>query len=416
MDERYAKIIQRLEELELQREPSTPDICIEEAGDILPPTPKVRPPSFANLFRILDQVENLPISASSRNSNTGIKSSISTNSGTSTPLPIDSGYASGEDDPFEQAFSNASPPRIKQIFFDCDNTLVKTEDITVEAAADVVNKCLADHNVDIRYSTEQIVYEFFGMTASRMLKPLAKGIGFELTPAKLAEYAKHEEDLVIDLIHTKAKPCTGIKAVLEELHKSGEYKLAVVSSSPTRRIRAALEAADIAQYFDHDQVYSAKSSMPTPISKPNPAIYKWAMEKNNVYPWECVAVEDSRSGARSAIKADIACIAYVGAYITQAQRDQVAMTLRFEGCNEVMHSYSEFQGKFQAVTEHVLRTRLEVKGLKEPASDSSNMLEFLLWLAEKLKHDQRIQQLFSNFMQQAGWEERLMGVVEELHV
>lgn len=237
----------------------------------------------------------------------------------------------------------------KQIFFDCDNTLVDTEAVAVEACGIVVNKCLADHNISYRYTTEELVLEFFGYTARKMIIMLADVYEFVITPEEVSAYARYEEDLVIDLIHANPKPCDGIERLLEHLSESKRYNLSVVSSSPIRRIRAALEAAGIAEYFDEDQVFSAKSSMPTPKPKPDPAIYKFAMEYNKVHPWQCVAFEDSRSGARSAIFAEIPCIAYLGTYSNPTQQDQVGATLMDEGCKEIMTSWSQALGCLERV-------------------------------------------------------------------
>ncbi len=227
----------------------------------------------------------------------------------------------------------------KQIFFDCDNTLVDTEAAAVEAAATVINKVMTDKGILYRFTVEQLIVDYFGKTARQMIVELQKELDFILTPEEIKDYNIFEEDLVIKLIHQTPLPCEGIKNILEQLFASKKYRLAVVSSSPIRRIRAALDAADIAQYFEHDHVYSAKNSMPTPKSKPDPAIYQWAMNENNVTANQCIAFEDSRSGARSALQAGITCIAYVGAYGAQDQRAQVAATLTAEGCCMVMQGH-----------------------------------------------------------------------------
>lgn len=231
---------------------------------------------------------------------------------------------------------------ITQIFFDCDNTLVDTETIAVEAADMVINRVLADKSVPVSYNVEQLISKYFGLTARQMIVELQKELHFTLTAEETKAYTTFEEDLIIDLLHQNPRPCEGIQAVLQRLSAQGKYKLAVVSSSPIRRIRAALEASGIASYFAPDQVFSAKSSMPTPKSKPDPAIYQWAMAKNGVTADQCVAFEDSRSGARSAIDAGIACVAYVGAYGSEWHRQQVADTLMGEGCKMVMRDYGCF--------------------------------------------------------------------------
>ena len=231
---------------------------------------------------------------------------------------------------------------IKQIFFDCDNTLVDTETIAVEAADAVVNRVLADKGLEMKYNVEQLIAKYFGLTARQMIVELQKELEFVLTAEEIKTYTAFEEDLIIDLLHHNPRPCDGIQTILQCLSTDKNYRLAVVSSSPIRRIRAALEASGVAQYFDHDQVFSAKSSMPAPKPKPDPAIYQWAMQKNNVAPNQCVAFEDSRSGARSAINAGIACIAYVGAYGSEWHKQQVAETLMMEGCKMVMRDYCNF--------------------------------------------------------------------------
>ena len=238
--------------------------------------------------------------------------------------------------------TTAPAAAITTIFFDCDNTLVDTETIAIEAADTVINCVLSDKSIPKSYTIEQLIAKYFGLTARQMILELQKELNFPLTPEEIKSYTFFEEDLIIDLLHANPRPCTGIQDILARLHAEGEYNLAVVSSSPIRRIRAALEACNLAQYFAPTQVFSAKSSMPTPKSKPDSAIYHFAMAQNSVRPDQCVAFEDSRSGARSAVNAGIRTVAYVGTYGIVWQREQVAQTLLGEGCEMVMEDYGEF--------------------------------------------------------------------------
>lgn len=382
--DRFFSIIKRLEELEeldrvenekLQEEANV-QASIANNLPVLPPPQNVRPPSMQFLARVLGE------EAKEEESPT-ITHTLSKNPSSSPELE-----------------SADSTPTTKQIFFDCDNTLVNTEALAVEAAATVVNKCLADHGIDDKYTVEELVGLYFGFTARKMLGPIARGQGLELAPAQLAQYATYEEDLVIELIHERAQPCAGIERVLEELYAAGEYKLAVVSSSPIRRIRAALESAGIAKYFAHDQVFSAKSSMPTPKSKPDPAIYQYAMENNKLHPWECIAIEDSRSGAQSATRAGIPCIAYVGAYATPGQREQVGQTLAAEGCKAIVHKYTQFLGVFETVKSNVERELNQHKLRAPPKSKEELWLDFEIWLREMLHGDEELRKRLWKFMQQ----------------
>lgn len=234
----------------------------------------------------------------------------------------------------------ASP--IKQLFFDCDNTLVMSEDTAFRCTADLVNKLLAAHGIEGQYTTEQLATCYFGLTFRAMTKSLQEQYGFGLSPDEISYWVKKEEDAIIEELHRSPKVCANTAPILKKLHSDGNYGLAVVSSSQIHRVIAALEACDLMQHFKTDHIFSAKSSMPTPDSKPNHAIYEWAMAKLGVKPEECVAVEDSRSGVQSAVDAGIACIAYVGAYSSKDQREQVGQLLLDSGCKVVMHDWSEF--------------------------------------------------------------------------
>lgn len=238
---------------------------------------------------------------------------------------------------------------VKQIFFDCDNTLVGTEDVAAEAAAIIVKKVFADQNMMDDFDNMELFDGHFGKTARQIVVNLQSVFNFTLTKEEIAAYAKEEEDLVVKLLHEYPFPCGGVKQILQQLFDMKKYKLAVVSSSPIDRIRAALKGADIEQFFDHSNVYSAKSSMPAPKSKPDPAIYEWAMEKNGVTPDECIAFEDSRSGARSALDAGIVCVAYVGAYPSEQWKEDTAKILKDEGCQVVMKHYGELDACLEEV-------------------------------------------------------------------
>lgn len=99
-----------------------------------------------------------------------------------------------------------------------------------------------------------------------------------------------------------------------------------------------------------DRVYSAATSLPTPTSKPNPAIYIHAMKALSKQPSECLAVEDSKSGATAAFRANIKTIGYTGAYEPH-EREKMEKVLRDAGCGWVMNDWTEFEGLLRLVEE-----------------------------------------------------------------
>jgi beta-phosphoglucomutase-like phosphatase (HAD superfamily) len=144
-----------------------------------------------------------------------------------------------------------------------------------------------------------------------MLGGLQTKLGFTIPPSDLETYVTLEEDRVIAKLKEKLVPCDGVMPVLERLSKSGKYKLAVVSSSAKRRVIASVEKVDQAKYFQpvEDLVFSAATSLSKPTSKPDPAVYLFALDKLGVgNPKMALAIEDSKSGATAGIRAGIPVI------------------------------------------------------------------------------------------------------------
>lgn len=85
---------------------------------------------------------------------------------------------------------------------------------------------------------------------------------------------------------------------------AGRWPLAVASSSPPRLIRAVLEAAGVA-----DRFRVTVSSEEVERGKPAPDVYLAAARRLGVHPRDCVAVEDSSNGLRSAAGAGMTVVA-----------------------------------------------------------------------------------------------------------
>lgn len=149
-----------------------------------------------------------------------------------------------------------------------------------------------------------------------------------------------EDDRVISKLMQKLEPCEGANAELERLQ--GHYRLAVVSSSALRRVRASLEKAGQADFFDPNDIFSAADSLTVPTSKPDPAVYIHALTTMDKSASECVAVEDSRSGATSAKRAGIITVGYTGACETPKEAEALRGVLENAGCKFVMSSWDEF--------------------------------------------------------------------------
>jgi HAD superfamily hydrolase (TIGR01509 family) len=234
--------------------------------------------------------------------------------------------------------------KITTILFDCDNTLVLSEELAFEGCADLINEICRTKDVQLKepFTGATLIKEFVGQNFRGMMLSLQQRHGFELPQAELDDYVRREEDVVIAKLKESLVPCPGCVPELERLAASGEYEMAVVSSSALRRVQASLDKVGIAGFFG-DRVFSAATSLPTPTSKPDPAIYLWAMEKLGKQPGECVAVEDSKSGTLSATRAQIPTVGYVGPYVEERQPEMREL-LTESGAKVMMTHWDEFEG------------------------------------------------------------------------
>lgn len=176
-----------------------------------------------------------------------------------------------------------------------------------------------------------------------MMVSLQKKYGFTIPEEEFNQYVDRELGKVVETLEKKAKPCDGANEVVEKLFESKKYGLAVVSSSALSRVQASIRKVGQDKFFPQEHVYSAATSLPKPTSKPDPAIYLHACKEIGVKPEECVAVEDSKSGATAAKNAKIPLIGYVGSYETKEHREKMAKMLKEEcGAIVVMYHWREF--------------------------------------------------------------------------
>jgi HAD superfamily hydrolase (TIGR01509 family) len=183
--------------------------------------------------------------------------------------------------------------------------------------------------------------EFVGQNFRGMMVSLQKKYGIQMLPDDLETYVLREEDQVIAKLKEKLQPCTGVDIELAKLFQKKTYKMAVVSSSALRRVKASVEKVGQDKYFHPDNIFSAATSLPKPTSKPDPAIYLHAMEVLGVQPSECVAIEDSRSGTLSAVRAQIPVVGYVGSYEPE-KAEEMSKVLRDAGAKVMMTEWSQF--------------------------------------------------------------------------
>ncbi|KAK6532477.1 hypothetical protein TWF281_006666 [Arthrobotrys megalospora] len=228
------------------------------------------------------------------------------------------------------------------LLFDCDNTLVKSEAIAFDVCAELINKLLSEKapNNATKFTGRSLQSRFVGQNFAGMLGQIEEIYGFTLTSEEREIYIEREVTTITKELGERAEPCDGANEKLKELKETGKYQLAVVSSSAGPRVLAALRKAGQMEFFSEDHIYSAMTSLPTPTSKPDPAIYKFACRELGRDPQECVAVEDSVSGVKSAVAAGIKTIGYAGAYEPE-ERDAKSKQLEENGASICIEDWKQ---------------------------------------------------------------------------
>ncbi|KAM3509922.1 hypothetical protein MY11210_006112 [Beauveria gryllotalpidicola] len=240
-------------------------------------------------------------------------------------------------------------PEINTLLFDCDNTLVLSEELAFEACADLINQINEERNVDLRFTGETLIKEFVGQNFRGMLTSLQERHGIEISKADMEKYVTKEEDAVIAKLRASLRPTPGVDEQLERIAASKRYLMAVVSSSALRRVKASIEKVGQDKYFVGDVIFSAATSLDKPTSKPDPAIYLHALKKLGRTAEQSVAIEDSKSGTLSGTRAGIKVIGYVGPYEDE-RKPEMEKVLTEAGAVVVMRDWSEFPAALEKIS------------------------------------------------------------------
>ena len=246
-------------------------------------------------------------------------------------------------DPPATPQTNLHRQQTDTLLLDCDNCLVYSEALAFEACAELANEILSAHNISDRYTGPQLMTDFVGQNFRGMMVSLNTKYKLEMSEQELQSYVTKEEDKVISKLKEKLQPCPGVNAQLAKVAREGKYKMVVVSSSAKRRVWASLVKAGQDKYLPEEGIYSAATSLPKPTSKPDPAIYLYAMEQLGKKPEQCIAVEDSKSGATSAHRAGLRVVGYVGSY-DEDERAKMQKVLEEAGASPIMYNWDEFEG------------------------------------------------------------------------
>ncbi|MEA5506478.1 HAD-IA family hydrolase [Halotia wernerae UHCC 0503] len=193
------------------------------------------------------------------------------------------------------------------ILFDLDGTIVNTDSIHYQAW----QQMLLSYNIEIDE-------KFYKARISGRLNPeIVKDILPQLSLAEGQQFTDEKEALFRQMA-AELKPLSGFTELIAWTN-AHQLKRALVTNAPRLNAEFMLEVLGIQAAFH--TVVLAEDCL---AGKPDPAPYQVALEKLGIKAEEAIALEDSPSGIRSAIAANIRTIGIASTHDPQVLRENGA--------------------------------------------------------------------------------------------
>ncbi|MEA2008912.1 MAG: HAD-IA family hydrolase [Chloroflexota bacterium] len=142
-------------------------------------------------------------------------------------------------------------------------------------------------------------------------------VGISLDREKLrAKLSRRENELVLT-----QEVLPGVEDYIVAAKENG-LKLAIASSSSRKWVLGHLERLQLLRYFD-----AVCCSDDVERAKPDPALYKLALEKIGLKPSQAIVFEDSPNGVLAAKRANLFCVAIPTALIAHLSLDHADLVL-----------------------------------------------------------------------------------------
>ncbi len=170
------------------------------------------------------------------------------------------------------------------VIFDMDGVLLDSEPLHYEA----VRRLLAEQGIDFPLED---YYRYLGTTLTTTWDDLSSR--HPITMSFEAFESRYNAD-VLAHYQAGAPLIVGARDLAQRLQSAG-VPIAVASSSHRLWVDAALEGANLRQYFTQTTAGDEVSE-----GKPSPEIYLKAASKLGVKPSDCIAIEDAPAGVESA--------------------------------------------------------------------------------------------------------------------
>lgn len=216
-----------------------------------------------------------------------------------------------------------SASTVKALIFDCDGTLVDSEEahfLAWQQAMQLFGYALP---------SEKLVY-FVGKSDTAISAILAQEIGTVVSYELLAQKNKCFARVLDKGLPPIQETVKWIHQLIEEKKAHG-LKLAVASAALKKEVLKNIKAIGLENAFElvlsgHDDLEDYED--PEGVNKPKPYIYLQAAKLLGVLPSECIAIEDSYTGVKAAV--DAGCITVAIPHFFSCNQDLSQATLKLQ--------------------------------------------------------------------------------------
>jgi HAD superfamily hydrolase (TIGR01509 family) len=208
---------------------------------------------------------------------------------------------------------------VPALIFDCDGVLADTER---DGHRPAFNQAFAEAGLDVVWDEEEY---------GRRLKI---GGGKERIASLFDDPDGHRDEILAlhkrktaiykEIVRSGALPARpGIARVVDEAIAAG-WTLAVASTSAEESVRAVLEHAVGAGNAARFAVFAGDI---VPAKKPDPAIYRLAIEELGIAPEDAIVIEDSRNGLVAAVGAGLRCVVTLSSYTVDEDMSEAVLVV-----------------------------------------------------------------------------------------
>lgn len=184
---------------------------------------------------------------------------------------------------------------MKGVIFDCDGTLVDSEELSNEVLVEVV----AEYGLVL--SVDEAISAFRGGKMADCVAHLEARLGQRLPD----HFVPGLRSRTADAFRTRLRPVAGALEVVQWL-SARSWAICVASSGPVEKIELSLSLTGLSPFFEGRMF----SSYEIGVWKPDPGLFLHAAKSMGLGPGDCAVVEDSLPGIQAGLAAGMAVFAF----------------------------------------------------------------------------------------------------------